>query len=138
MAHEPLVWFEQPLPFRRRWGARVELPIADLTAGPADDPVVAVETGHWFTDTGFFFLMRDLLQAAMPPVNQRAWVERLVEPPEPAAVRAALAPYAEAFDLAHPELPAMQVRPTAEALAARGKGDGRAAAADGEEGEDEE
>jgi hypothetical protein len=82
--------------------------------------------------------MRDLLQAAMSPTIEQAWVERLVEAPERAMVRAALAPYAEALDLVHPELPAMQVRPTAEALAARGNGGGRAAAADGEEGEDEE
>lgn len=137
MARERLVWFEQPLPFRRRSGARVELPITDLTRA-ADDPIVAVETGHWFTDTGFFFLTRDLLQIAMPPADERAWVERLVSPPEPAAVREALADYADAFDLVHPELPAMQVRPTAEALAARGKGGARPAAADEEEGENEE
>lgn len=142
MQREPLVWFDQILPFRRKGGARVELPIAALTdAHDRDDPIIAVETGHWFTDTGFFFLMRDLLQIAVPPRDEEAWVERLIEAPAPGVLREQLAPYGDAFDLVHPELPAMQVRPTEAARTAgsRAKPTGRAMkASDGGDEEDDE
>ena len=115
MAAERLVWFDQSLPFRRSSGRREILPIVKLTDDYATDPIVAVETGHWFTDTGFFFLLRDLVQIAMPPADAKRWLARLLTPPSPDELRQALEPYAEAFDLVHPDYPAMQVRPTAAA-----------------------
>ena len=125
MTAEPIIWFDQPVPFRRRSGHRDVLPITALTTGYADDPIVAVETGHWFTDAGFFFLLRDLLQIAIPPATEQAWLDRLLRPPRPDALRAALDSYAEAFDLVHPELPAMQVRPSETARASKPQKSGR-------------
>ena len=115
-AVESLVWLDQPIPFRTRNNARVELLPTAITDGHASDPVVAVETGHSFVDRGIEFLLINLLQLAAPPANDAEWAEHWQTPPDPDTLTRWLAPLRGALDLQHPEFPMLQVRGTAERI----------------------
>ncbi len=113
MSGSCLCWFDQLLPFRRRSGRVELLPVTAITDSHDEDPVVTVQTGHWTTDLAFRFLMRDLLQIALAPDDDEAWLELWEQPPTPEHLAGSLAPYRRAFLLDDPAFPAMQVRPEA-------------------------
>jgi CRISPR system Cascade subunit CasA len=105
-----LNWFDQKLPFIRKSGVRDELTPLDLTDGHAKDPIVSVDIGGIFAETGFRFLMRDLLQIALAPNSEQLWVAKLFAPPSPEALRESFAPIKQAFRLDDPKYPCFQVR----------------------------
>ncbi len=125
MKENGIFWLSTQLPvLRRQSGAGTATPL-ELTAGHADDPIIAVRFGHPMADRGFELLLRDILQAAMPPRDKAEWLSRLLNPPTPAELAAALAPYHPAFQIDHPETPCFQVRPSPQTLAAAMEGKGR-------------
>lgn len=136
-----LCWLDQNIRYLRKSGRVFIGTPLDITDDSGCDPIVSVHLGHPFADIGFEFLMRDLIQAAMPPRDAGEWVRRFLHPPDPAELRERLAPYRDALMLDHPETPAFQVQPTAERLAEAAKParkSRRAPVPDGDTDEDEE
>jgi len=106
------MWFHAKVRFvRRHSGAGEPAPLYELTGGDPDDPVVGIVCGHPAVELGTEFLLRDVLQIAMAPEDDRAWARLVRGPPSPEALLAKLEPYAQALDLDHPIHPLLQVRP---------------------------
>ncbi|MCM8738626.1 type I-E CRISPR-associated protein Cse1/CasA [Azospirillum sp. A1-3] len=117
MSSATLSFFRQAVPVvRQRSGPGLATPLT-LTDGHLSDPIVAVRLGHPLVERGFEFLMRDILQAALPPRSVSDWEQLLAAPPTPVQLTEALAPYEDAFQIDHPSHPALQVRPSPQRLA---------------------
>ncbi|CCG07919.1 type I-E CRISPR-associated protein Cse1/CasA [Pararhodospirillum photometricum] len=106
----PLQWLDVLLPVVRRSGARDRVCFADLTGG-REDPVMGLDCPHPLLALSFELLATHILQIAYPPPDERTWRQRLFDPPSPAALRDALAPYREAFVLWGSDTPFLQVKP---------------------------
>ncbi|MTJ82380.1 MAG: type I-E CRISPR-associated protein Cse1/CasA [Telmatospirillum sp.] len=135
----PILWLDQAVRYRLASGTRCPATPLDVTAGHGDgDPIVDIDLGHPVLDAGFLFLMRDLLQIALPPRSPEDWIERFFDPPTPGELSEALAPYGEGLCLCHGETPMFQVRPSAERLAEVAKPAKRKKVAPPDKGEEEE
>jgi hypothetical protein len=110
-------WFDSLLPFRTRAGKLVEASPLDITRDHDEDPIIGVVARHAYVEIGFRFIMRDMLQVALAPLDGDAWAKLVAYPPSPNELRKALEPYRAAFVLSDDRFPAMQVRPSPERLA---------------------
>lgn len=87
------------LEVRRKSGVREILRPCDITSHFADDPVVALDFPRADWNAGVLEFLIGLMAIAFPVDRPRAWAERYRNPPDPAAIEAALAPFITAFDL---------------------------------------
>lgn len=87
------------LPIRRRSGACAPIRPAQITEAYGSDPVVALDWPRADFRIAGLELLIGLLATAAAPSGHRAWKAWWAEPPDPAALDAAFAPFAHAFDL---------------------------------------
>jgi CRISPR system Cascade subunit CasA len=87
------------VPVRRSSGARPFIRPAQVTEAHDSDPVIALDWARPdFRIAGLEFLI-GLLSTACPPTGHHAWIEGWEEPPDPATLDAAFAPFLHAFNL---------------------------------------
>jgi CRISPR system Cascade subunit CasA len=87
------------LPARRTNGQVERIRPAEITAGLADNPVVAIEWPRPDFRLATLEFLIGLLATACPPRNVGAWVDFWQEPPSPESLTAAFQPFAAAFYL---------------------------------------
>ena len=104
-------WFDTVLPFRTRAGKVVEISPLEITRDHDEDPIIDLVSRHAYTEIGFRFAMRDVLQIALAPLDGDAWARLVVHPPKPDELRKVLESYRKAFILNDEHFPAMQVQP---------------------------
>lgn len=90
------------LPVLRRSGAKSTIRPSQLTDRIQDDPVVALDWPRADFRVAALEFLIGLLSTAYPPAEHNDWLDGWDKPPTPAALDAAFAPIAHAFNLDGP------------------------------------